>query len=215
MIERFRESNPESAIGRSSAIRRPPYALGNRKQGVLRRAQPWVATIVRTIYQQPSPEEIHAQHARMVGVLDERFPQAAELLADVGPTSWPSPPSPRPAGGRSDRTTRRSGSTRRSDAGLTWWASCRTGLRSRRLIGAVPRRAAREWQTACRYLPALAAHVGHQHRMEPRPHPPSVLTSLLRRWGPAAVCLSQVRRQRTRTAWRGATNSCGTMRGPM
>ena len=37
--------------------------------------------MVRTLpYQQPSPEEVHAQHARMVGMLDERF-----LLADVGP----------------------------------------------------------------------------------------------------------------------------------
>ena len=30
-----------------------------------RRAQPWVATMVRTIYQQPSPEEVHAQHQRV------------------------------------------------------------------------------------------------------------------------------------------------------
>ena len=52
---------------------------------VPRRAQPWVATMVRTIYQQPSPEDVHAQHARRVGMLDERFPQAADLLADVGP----------------------------------------------------------------------------------------------------------------------------------
>ena len=35
-----------------------------------RRPQPWMATMVRTIYQQPSPEEVHAQHSRMVGVLD-------------------------------------------------------------------------------------------------------------------------------------------------
>ena len=41
--------------------------------------------MVRTIYKQPSPQEVHAQHARMVGMLDERFPQAAELLADLGP----------------------------------------------------------------------------------------------------------------------------------
>ena len=52
---------------------------------VPRRTQPWVATMVRTIYQQPSPEEVYAQHSRMLGMLDERFPQAAELLADVGP----------------------------------------------------------------------------------------------------------------------------------
>ena len=61
------------------------HFMTNLLSRVPRRAQPWVATMVRTIYQQPSPEEVHAQHARMVGMLDERFPQAAELLADVGP----------------------------------------------------------------------------------------------------------------------------------
>ena len=61
------------------------HFMTNLLSRVPRRAQPWVATMVRTIYQQPSPEEVHAQHARMLCMLDERFPQAAELLADVGP----------------------------------------------------------------------------------------------------------------------------------
>ena len=43
--------------------------------------RPWFG---RSTQQQP-PQEVHAQHARMVGMLDEPFPQAAELLADVGP----------------------------------------------------------------------------------------------------------------------------------
>ena len=50
---------------------------------VPRRAQPWVATIVKTVYQRLSPEGVHAQHL-MEGTLDERFPQAAELLANAG-----------------------------------------------------------------------------------------------------------------------------------
>ena len=33
---------------------------------VPRRAQPWVATMVRTVYQQPSPEEVHAQVDRVL-----------------------------------------------------------------------------------------------------------------------------------------------------
>ena len=61
------------------------HFMTNLLSKVPRRAQSWVATMAPTIYQQPSPEEVHAQHARMVGMLDERFPQAAELLADVGP----------------------------------------------------------------------------------------------------------------------------------
>ena len=50
-----------------------------------KRAQPWVATMVRTIYQQPSPDEVHAQHGRVIAKLAERFPEAASLLDEAGP----------------------------------------------------------------------------------------------------------------------------------
>ena len=40
---------------------------------VPKRAQPWVATMVRSIYQQPSAEEVHSQHERVVEQLQERF----------------------------------------------------------------------------------------------------------------------------------------------
>ena len=41
-----------------------PYPLHDQSAlQVPRRAQPWVATMVRTTYQQPSPQEVHAQHA--------------------------------------------------------------------------------------------------------------------------------------------------------
>lgn len=52
---------------------------------VPKRAGLWVATMVRTIYQQPSPEEVHAQHGRVVAQLDDHFPEAARLLADAAP----------------------------------------------------------------------------------------------------------------------------------
>ena len=39
-------------------------------------AQPWVATMVRTIYQQPFAEEVHSQLDRVVDQLSERFPDA-------------------------------------------------------------------------------------------------------------------------------------------
>ena len=51
---------------------------------VPRRAQPWVATMVRTVYQQPSPEEVHAQVDRVIDQLGDRFPQAASVLAKAG-----------------------------------------------------------------------------------------------------------------------------------
>jgi len=46
-------------------------------------AQPMVATVVRSIFEQPSGEEVWAQHARVVEQLAPRFPDAAHLLADA------------------------------------------------------------------------------------------------------------------------------------
>jgi transposase-like protein len=52
---------------------------------VPKRAQTAVATVVRTIYQQPSAEEARLQHRRVVSQLQERFPEAAGLLEGAGP----------------------------------------------------------------------------------------------------------------------------------
>ena len=52
---------------------------------VPRRAQPWVATMVRTIYQQPSPDEVHAQLDRVTSQLHDRFPEVASLLDEARP----------------------------------------------------------------------------------------------------------------------------------
>ncbi|MGH2876692.1 MAG: IS256 family transposase [Solirubrobacteraceae bacterium] len=46
-------------------------------------AQPMVATVVRSIFEQPSGDEVRAQHARVVAQLTPRFPDAARLLADA------------------------------------------------------------------------------------------------------------------------------------
>lgn len=46
-------------------------------------AQPFVATLVRSIFAQPSREEVEAQHARVVEQLEARFPAAAELLEEA------------------------------------------------------------------------------------------------------------------------------------
>ena len=46
-------------------------------------AEALVATTVRTIFQQPSAEAVHAQHARVVEQLDERFPAAAAMLDEA------------------------------------------------------------------------------------------------------------------------------------
>jgi putative transposase len=57
-------------------------------------AQPFVASAVRSIFDQPDAETTHAQHARVLDQLTERFGAAAELLEQAGPdilafTSFP------------------------------------------------------------------------------------------------------------------------------
>ncbi len=46
-------------------------------------AEALVATTVRTIYQQPSAAEVHAQHQRVVDQLQSRFPGAAAMLSEA------------------------------------------------------------------------------------------------------------------------------------
>ena len=51
---------------------------------VPRSAQPPVAAAVRSIFAQPTPEDVRAQRARVVARI-ERFPQAAALIEAAGP----------------------------------------------------------------------------------------------------------------------------------
>ncbi len=48
-------------------------------------AQGFVATMVRTIFEQPDAKTVKEQHARIVTQLEERFPDAAAMLDDAGP----------------------------------------------------------------------------------------------------------------------------------
>jgi putative transposase len=50
---------------------------------VARTAQPMVATLVRSIFAQPSAKEVWAQHARVVSHLEGDFESAAALLAEA------------------------------------------------------------------------------------------------------------------------------------
>jgi transposase-like protein len=59
------------------------HYLRNLLTKVPKSAQAMVATLVRTIFAQPDAASVWAQHARVVDQLTERFPAAAEHLADA------------------------------------------------------------------------------------------------------------------------------------
>jgi putative transposase len=46
-------------------------------------SQGLVATVVRTIFEQPDATQVAAQHARVVEQLTDRFPDAADMLVDA------------------------------------------------------------------------------------------------------------------------------------
>jgi transposase-like protein len=48
-------------------------------------SQSLVATLVRSIFEQPDATQVLEQHTRVVDQLADRFPAAAELLIDAGP----------------------------------------------------------------------------------------------------------------------------------
>jgi putative transposase len=46
-------------------------------------AQPWVSTLVRTIFEQPDAASVRAQHAHVVTALEAKFPAAAAHLDEA------------------------------------------------------------------------------------------------------------------------------------
>jgi transposase-like protein len=46
-------------------------------------AQPWVSTLVRTIFEQPDPASVRAQHAQVVAALEAELPAAAAHLDEA------------------------------------------------------------------------------------------------------------------------------------
>ena len=79
---------PSTAIatvfGGASWQRCRTHFMTNLLTQVPRSAQPWVATMVRTIYQQPSPQEVHAQLERVIAQLQDPFPQVVSRLGEAG-----------------------------------------------------------------------------------------------------------------------------------
>ena len=116
-----------AVFGGASWQRCRTHFMTNLLTRVPRRVQPWVATMVRTIYQQPSPDEVHAQLDRVTDQLGDRFPQVASLLDEAGPDilAFSSFPVPHWKKIWSNNPLERL--TRRSDVAPMSWASSLTG----------------------------------------------------------------------------------------
>lgn len=56
------------------------HYLRNLLTKVPKSAQPWIATLVRTIFDQPDTDAVRAQFTRVVTTIEARFPAAAEHL---------------------------------------------------------------------------------------------------------------------------------------
>ena len=73
-----------TVFGGASWQRCRTHFMTNLLTRVPKRTQPWVATMVRSIYQQPSAQEVHIQHGKVVEQLAGRFPEAATMLDEAG-----------------------------------------------------------------------------------------------------------------------------------
>lgn len=76
---------------------------------VSKTSQPWVAKLVRTIFDQPDAAEVHAQFARVVTALEAKLPAAAEHLSAAREDLLAFTATPARSGARSGRPTHRSG----------------------------------------------------------------------------------------------------------
>src|ERR687894_442993 len=59
------------------------HYLRNLLAKVPKTAQPWVATLVRTVFDQPDADAVKAQYGRVVEAIEQKFPAAAEHLDDA------------------------------------------------------------------------------------------------------------------------------------
>ena len=73
-----------TVFGGASWQRYRTHFMTNLLTRVPKRNQMWVATMVRSIFQQPSAEEVHIQHEKVIEQLPERFPQATSMLDEAG-----------------------------------------------------------------------------------------------------------------------------------
>jgi transposase-like protein len=83
VVESLMGAEVDGLRGASYGQRCRTHFMRNLLSKVPKSAQDFVASMVRSIFVQPSAEEVWAQHGRVVEQLEARFPEAAEMLAEA------------------------------------------------------------------------------------------------------------------------------------
>ena len=134
-------------------------------------AQPFVATLVRSIFDQASAEEVWAQHARVVAQLESRFPDAAHMLADAAEEvlAFAAFPQPHWRKIRSNNPQERLNLEIRRRTDVVGIFPNRAAVI--RLVGAVLAEQHDEWIVARRYLADESLRLIPAHAHPPTTHP--------------------------------------------
>lgn len=85
------------------------HYLRNLLTTVPKSAQPWVATLVRTIFDQPTAEQVRTQHAWVIEALEAKYPAACEHLDAAREELLAFAAFPGRSGSRSGRTIPKNG----------------------------------------------------------------------------------------------------------
>jgi transposase-like protein len=105
------------------------HYLPNLLAKVPKSAQPWVATLVRTVFDQPDADAVSAQYDRVIATIEAKFPTAAQHLDDARGDLLAFTAFPREVW-RQIWSNNPNGLTRRSAAAPTSSGSSPTGPRS-------------------------------------------------------------------------------------
>src|SRR5690349_1727677 len=93
-------------------------------------AQPWVSTLVRTIFEQPDPASVRAQHAQVTAALEAKLPAAAAHLDEARDDILAFTAFPREVWRQIWSSNPQERLSRKSAGGPTWSASSRAATPS-------------------------------------------------------------------------------------
>ena len=148
------------------------HAARNLLTKVPKSSQGMVATLVRTIFEQPDREQVWAQHARVVDQLTPRFADAAAMLTDMAPDllAFTAFPTEHWTAIRSNNPQERLNKELRRRTDVVGIFPNRPALL--RLRGAVLAEQHDEWAVARRYMSAESLKTSRHHgpsEADPRP----------------------------------------------